>query len=141
MSEAWGASFIKLDDKNRIILPAKFRAALADGAYLTRGHDECVFLFSRPQFDTYREHTRAHAPPGMPAIAFDRVFYSSVVIQEPDKQGRITIPQMLRDYAGLSRDLAVIGMEERMEIWDGDRWQTYLSEFEPMYAKLSEGVR
>jgi MraZ protein len=141
VSEAWGASFVKLDDKNRVILPPKVRAALADGTYLTRGQDECVFLFSRPQFDAHRERYRAQAPAGMPAMAFDRIFYSSVVVQDIDKQGRISIPQMLREYAGLTRDLAVIAMEERMEIWDAGRWQAYLDQYLEQYSQLGEGVR
>jgi MraZ protein len=141
VSEAWGASFIKLDDKGRIILPSKARSSFKEGTYLTRGQDQCLFLFTKTQFDTYREHNRTQAPPGMPAIAFDRVFFSSVVPQDPDKQGRISIPTSLREYAGLTRELAVIGMEQRMEIWDADRWQSYLDQYVEQYSQLQEGVR
>jgi MraZ protein len=141
MSEAFGASFIKLDEKGRVILPAKARADLSDGAYLTLGQDKCLFLFTKPQFDAFRQQNRAQAPPGMPAIAFDRIFFSGVVVQDPDKQGRITIAAALREYAGLTRELAVIGMEERMEIWDAGRWQTYMNQYIEQYAQLNEGVR
>jgi MraZ protein len=141
MAAALGTFWQKLDDKGRIILPAKARAELAGGTYLTRGQDRCLFLFSSDQFDAHRSDTAAAAPPGMPALAFDRVFFSSVVAQDPDKQGRITIPGELREYAGLDRDLAVIGLEKRMEIWDADRWNAYLDAYVADFSSLDEGVR
>ncbi|MDR2374529.1 MAG: division/cell wall cluster transcriptional repressor MraZ [Bifidobacteriaceae bacterium] len=141
MRGALGESLIKLDDKGRIILPAKARGALTDGVYLTRGQGECVFLFSEAQFDLYTEQNRAAAPPGMPAIAFDRVFYSGVVVQDMDKQGRVLVPPNLREYAGLSRDVAVIGLKQRLELWDAARWRAYLNDYTPQYSELSEGVR
>jgi MraZ protein len=141
LSEAWGTANIKLDDKNRMILPAKARASFADGTYLTRGQSECIFLFTRSQFDAYREMNRNQVPQGMPAIAFDRIFFSSVVAQDQDKQGRIGIPQSLREYAGLTRELTVITMEARMEIWDTERWQVYLDQYAKPFSQLVEGVR
>ncbi|MDR2567026.1 MAG: cell division/cell wall cluster transcriptional repressor MraZ [Bifidobacteriaceae bacterium] len=141
MSEAWGESFIKMDDKNRIILPARARPAMAAGTYLSKGQGDCVFLFSKPQFDAYRERNRSEAPQGMAPLDFDRVFYSSVVPQDMDKQGRISIPVGLRQYAGLARELAVIGMETHTEIWDADRWRTYLEQIQAQYSQLKEGVR
>ncbi|MDR3360211.1 MAG: division/cell wall cluster transcriptional repressor MraZ [Bifidobacteriaceae bacterium] len=141
MSEAWGASFVKLDEKGRVILPAKTRAALAGGTYLTRGYDRCVFLFSKPQFDAHRERIRAETPPEMPAIAFDRMFFRSVVTQDIDKQGRITIPPLLRQYASLERDLVVIAMEARMEIWDAANWQAYEDQYIDLYAQMGKGAR
>jgi MraZ protein len=140
VTDAFGHSSNKLDEKGRVILPPRARAALATGAYLTRGHDNCVYLFSKPQFDDNRERNRANTPPGMPAIAFERIFYSSVVTADVDKQGRVTIPPLLRQYADLSRDLVIIGLEDRMEIWDAARWQSYLDEYVDQYAQLYEEV-
>ncbi|MDR3202939.1 MAG: division/cell wall cluster transcriptional repressor MraZ [Bifidobacteriaceae bacterium] len=141
MVAAFGTFWQKLDEKGRIILPAKSRAELAGGTYLARGQDRCLFLFSAAQFDAYRGEMAADAPPGMPALAFDRIFFSSVVGQEPDKQGRITLPPDLRDYAGLERDLAVIGLEKRLEIWDAARWNSYLDQYVGDFSGLSDGVR
>ncbi|MDR1799765.1 MAG: cell division/cell wall cluster transcriptional repressor MraZ [Bifidobacteriaceae bacterium] len=141
MSEAYGEQFIKLDEKGRIILPSKARPAMADGVYLTRGQSQCIYLFSKPQFEAHRQYNREHAPAGMPAIAFDRIFYSSVVNQDMDKQGRITVPPAQRQNAGLERDLAVIGLEERIEIWDAAAWRAYLDQYTAQYAALVEGVR
>ncbi|MDR2114378.1 MAG: division/cell wall cluster transcriptional repressor MraZ [Bifidobacteriaceae bacterium] len=140
MSEAWGASFIKLDEKNRVILPSKARPALADGVYLTRGQEQCVYLFSRPQFDAHKEKNRQETAPGVPLRAFERVFFSSVVTQDLDKQGRITVPALLREYAGLERELVVIGMDDRMEIWDAGRWQAYLDQYLEQYSWPDEVV-
>jgi MraZ protein len=141
MVAALGTFMQKLDDKGRLILPAKARPDLADGAYLTRGQGNCLFLFSTSQFDAYRDLMARNAPVGMPAMAFDRVFFSSVVRGELDKQGRITIPAELRKYAGLARDLAIIGLARRMEIWDATRWNEYLETYEADFSALSEGVR
>jgi MraZ protein len=141
VTEAWGASFVKLDEKGRVILPSKARASLSQGTYLTRGQDRCVYLFSRPQFDAYRDKIRAAAPENMPAVAFDRVFFSSVVVQDMDKQGRITVPAILRDYASLERELAVLGLEDRMEIWDLGHWQSYLDQYLDPFSQPVEGVR
>jgi MraZ protein len=141
MVAALGTFLLKLDDKNRIILPAKARVDLAPGTYLTRGQDRCVFLFSEQQFADYRQEMADQAPPGMPAMAFDRVFFSSVVPQNLDKQGRLTIPSDLRDYAGLDRELAVIGLEKRMEIWDAAAWTAYLDQYIAEFSALSDGVR
>jgi MraZ protein len=141
MVAAFGTSWQKLDEKGRIILPAKSRPELAAGTYLTRGQDRCVFLFSEAQFEAYRQETALNAPPGIPPIAFDRVFFSSVVAQDIDKQGRITVPAELRDYAGLERELAVVGLAKRMEIWDAKRWNSYLDLYVAEFSDLSEGVR
>ncbi|MDR2379969.1 MAG: cell division/cell wall cluster transcriptional repressor MraZ, partial [Bifidobacteriaceae bacterium] len=123
MSEAWGGFSVKLDDKHRVIVPPKARPALEiGGTYLTRGQDRCIALFSRPQFDEYREKIRLSVPADMPAVAFDRLFFNSVVTQDMDKQGRVTIPLKLREYASLDRDLMVTLLDNRIEIWDAGKW-------------------
>ncbi|MDR1426987.1 MAG: division/cell wall cluster transcriptional repressor MraZ [Bifidobacteriaceae bacterium] len=141
MAAGAGEYSLKLDDKGRIILPAKVRPALASGAHLTRGQDHCLFLFSEAQFDAHRESMAEATPPGMPAVAFDRIFYSSVVTTDVDKQGRLNIPPALRAYAELERDLVVIVLATRMEIWSAAGWAAYLERYESAYASLSEGVR
>jgi MraZ protein len=141
MAVSYGTFYLKLDEKGRIILPAKVRPDLLAGTYLTRGQDHCLFLFSETQFEAYRDQMSLNAPPGMPAIAFDRVFFSSVVNGSMDKQGRLMIPPNLRTYAGLVRDLAVVGLTGRLEIWDVATWESYVDYHETDYASLREGVR
>jgi MraZ protein len=129
---------IKLDDKNRVIMPPKTRPSLAGGVYLAKGQDKCLYLYSKPQFDAQREQNRLNPPPGMPPIAFKRMFFSSVVFQNMDKQGRVLVPFKLREYAGLVRDLALIVLEDWIEIWDAASWEAYEAVYGPMYAQLFE---
>ncbi|MDR0432150.1 MAG: division/cell wall cluster transcriptional repressor MraZ [Bifidobacteriaceae bacterium] len=141
MPAAFGEFRLKLDEKGRIVLPAKTRPQLAGGTYLTRGQDRCLFLFSEDQFAAYRERMAEDAPSGMPAMAFDRIFYSSVAAADVDKQGRLTIPPALREYAGLERDLVIVALERRMEVWSAGAWDAYYERYVTPYAALNEGVR
>ena len=140
MNEAFGSFPVKLDEKSRLILPAKARAQWAEGTFLVKGQDQCLHLFSKDQFDRRRELIREETPEGIPALAFDRVFFSSLVSQTPDKQGRITIPSALRQYASLDRDVVMVGLEGRMEIWDVIVWQEYLDTYAKQFASL-KGLR
>jgi MraZ protein len=136
-----GSYEIKLDDKGRLLLPAKSRDVLENGTYITRGQDRCLFLFSNSQFKHYKEQIKEYAPPNIPAMAFDRVLFSSVINQNLDKQGRITVSQALREYAELKRNIAVVGLENRIEIWDSDNWNKYLKLYEDGFSGLKDGIR
>lgn len=130
----------KLDDKGRLILPAKFRDELAHGLVVTRGQEHCLYVFSRDEFE--RIHERIRTAPITSKLSRDylRVFLSGAHDETPDKQNRITVPSNLRDYAGLDRDLVVIGAGSRAEIWDATAWQTYLSAQEASFAQTEEEV-
>ena len=130
----------RLDDKGRLILPAKFRAAFAPGLVMTRGQERCLFLL--PLVEFRRMHERLSTAPVTSKQARDylRVFLSGASDEVPDKQGRVSIPPMLRAYAGLDRDVAVIGAGTRVEIWDLQAWETYLAEQEAGYAETAEEV-
>ncbi|CAB4891648.1 MAG: division/cell wall cluster transcriptional repressor MraZ [Actinobacteria bacterium] len=130
----------KLDDKGRVILPAKFRADLAAGLVLTRGQENCLYVFSEAEFAQLNERIRQAPVTSKAARDFLRVFLSGASDETPDTQNRITIPQNLRDYAGLRRDLTVIGAGNRIEIWDAPTWTTYLAENESVFANTSEEV-
>jgi MraZ protein len=130
----------RLDDKGRLILPAKFREQLAAGIVLTRGQERCLYVFPMREFEEM--HTRLRQAPVTSKQARDylRVFLSGAADEVPDKQGRITIPPGLRQYAGLTKDLAVIGAGTRIEIWDATAWETYLAEQEQAFAETAEEV-
>ncbi|BDZ66207.1 division/cell wall cluster transcriptional repressor MraZ [Agromyces mangrovi Wang et al. 2018] len=130
----------KLDDKGRIILPAKFRDELANGLVMTRGQEHCVYVFSAREFETIHDTIRQAPVTSKQARDYMRVFLSGASAETPDKQHRVTIPSPLRQYAGLERDLAVIGAGSRVEIWDAGAWQTYLSEQEAVFANTAEEV-
>ncbi|WP_308796501.1 division/cell wall cluster transcriptional repressor MraZ [Agromyces silvae] len=130
----------KLDEKGRIILPAKFRDELSSGLVLTRGQERCIYVFSAREFETMNEKIRQAPVTSKQARDYMRVFLSGASAETPDKQHRLTIPTTLRTYAGLDRDLAVIGAGSRVEIWDAAAWQTYLAEQEAAFAETAEEV-
>ncbi|GAA4285266.1 division/cell wall cluster transcriptional repressor MraZ [Brevibacterium daeguense] len=135
-----GTHMQRLDDKGRLILPAKFREELANGLVITRGQEHCLTLFSTREFETVHEQMRAAPMTSKEARDYLRVFLSGASAEQPDKQGRITIPQILRQYASLDRDLAVIGMGNRVEIWDAATWEQYLAEREQEFAERTDEV-
>jgi len=130
----------RLDDKARLILPAKFRDQLAEGLVLTRGQERCIYVFPMAEFQRMHEQLRQAPVTSRRARDYLRVFLSGASDEQPDKQGRITVPPMLRTYAGLQRDLAVIGAGTRVEIWDAEAWQTYLEASEEAFAETEEEV-
>lgn len=130
----------RLDDKGRLILPAKFRAQLAPGLVMTRGQERCLFLLPMDEFRRMHDQIRQAPVTSKQARDYLRVFLSGASDELPDKQGRISIPQMLRTYAGLDRDVAVIGAGSRVEVWDLEAWEAYLAEQEAGYAETAEEV-
>lgn len=130
----------KLDDKGRVILPAKFRDELADGLVMTRGQEHCVYVFSQREFESLHEKIRQAPVTSKQARDYLRVFLSGASAETPDKQNRVTVPGPLRGYAGLERDLVVIGAGSRAEIWDQSAWEDYLSEQEAAFASTAEEV-
>ncbi len=130
----------KLDDKGRLILPAKFRDELADGLVVTRGQEHCLYVFSESEFNQMHDRIREAPITSKQGRDYLRVFLSGAHPETPDKQGRLTLPSTLRDYAGLDRDLAVIGAGSRAEIWDAEAWQRYLTEQESAFAEIEEEV-
>jgi MraZ protein len=130
----------RLDDKGRLILPAKFRDELAEGLVITKGQERCLFVFPISEFTQIAEQLRAAPMTHKAARAYSRVFFASASDEIPDKQGRITIPPHLREYAGLTRDCVVIGASTRVEIWDSQAWETYLAESEEAFADIEEEV-
>ena len=130
----------RLDDKGRMFLPAKYREDLADGVVITKGQERCLYVFPAEEFARITEALRA-APVTAKAVRdYSRVFFASASDEVPDKQGRVTIPQGLRDYAGLQRECVVIGANTRLEIWDNAAWTAYLPDQEDAFSAASEEV-
>ncbi|HWJ84611.1 division/cell wall cluster transcriptional repressor MraZ [Cellulomonas sp. PhB150] len=130
----------RLDEKGRLILPAKFRGQLSTGLVMTRGQERCLFLLPMDEFRRYHGQLAQAPVTSKQARDYLRVFLSGASDELPDKQGRISIPPVLRKYAGLDRDVAVIGAGTRVEIWDLQAWETYLAEQESGYADTTEEV-
>jgi MraZ protein len=131
----------KLDEKGRMTLPARFREELAGGLVITRGQERCLNVWPRQKFAAITAGLGQGGSVTRKDLRdYQRVFLSGASDDVPDKQGRVTIPPLLRSYAGLDRDLAVIGAGDRVEVWDAAAWNTYLSEQEDSFASLSEEV-
>lgn len=130
----------KLDEKGRVILPAKFREELGDGLVITRGQERCLYVFSEQEFTELHERVRQAPITSKQSRDFMRVFLSGAHAEVPDKQHRVTIPGALREYAGLDRDLVVIGAGSRAEIWNAQAWQNYLDEQEAVFSDIEDEV-
>ncbi len=130
----------KLDEKGRLILPAKFRDELAEGVVITRGQERCLYVFSKREFAGVHEKIRQAPVTSEEARKSLRVFLSGATDEQPDKQGRVLLPQILREYAGLNKELTIIGVGARAEIWDATSWQKYLSSNEEKFATQAEEV-
>ncbi len=130
----------RLDDKCRLVLPAKFREQLADGLVLTKGHERCLCVWPLNEFRAVTEQLRRAPVTSRAARDYMRVLFAGASDEVPDKQGRVTVPQALREYAGLTRDLAVIGANNRVEVWDAAAWADYLAAQEDSFSALSQEV-
>lgn len=130
----------RLDVKGRLILPAKFREQLESGVILTRGQERCIYVFTVAEFERIHEQLRSAPLSSKQARDYIRVFLSGASDEVPDKQGRVTIPQNLREYAGLDRELTVIGAGSRAEIWDSAAWAEYLEAQEQSFSETDDGL-
>jgi len=135
-----GTHHPRLDDKGRLIFPAKFRPELAPGLVITKGQEHSLYVYPAEEFVRMTERMREVPSTDKAARAYTRVFFASASDETPDRQGRITIPPPLRAYAGLTRDCVVIGQNTRLEIWDAAAWQAYEAEQEPIFSDVSEEV-
>jgi MraZ protein len=130
----------RLDDKGRLFLPAKFRDRLAGGLVVTRGQERCLYVYPTSAFVQVAE-TMSRAPVTSKVVRdYLRVFLSGASDEIPDKQGRVTVPSVLREYAGLTRDCTVIGAGSRVELWDTTAWDSYLESTEQAFSDQSEEV-
>jgi len=130
----------RLDDKGRLVLPAKYRDALAEGVVLAKGQDRALVLWPAKEFAAYAERLAEASRNDANVRAYTRVFFSGASDESPDRQGRVTIPPALREYAGLERDVVIVGAGQTCEIWAPTAWQTYMSQSEPKFADLNQEV-
>lgn len=135
-----GEHYPKLDDKGRLFLPARFREELQGGLVITKGQEHALYVFPRQEFVEYTRRFESVPLSNKRARDYVRVLLSGASDELPDRQGRVTIPTTLRQYAGLTKECAVIGAGSRVEIWDSQAWATYRGATEDAYAELSEEV-
>ena len=118
-----GEYYHNIDEKGRIMVPVKFRSNFAGKVYITRGLDECLFVFGETEWNALYERIKSlKLSDATPVIRF---LWNGAAEAEFDKQGRILIPQNLREYAGLSKEAVFAGSATRAEIWDKEKWNGY----------------
>jgi MraZ protein len=127
-----------IDQKGRVIMPAKFREELADGLIVTMGLDDCLFVYTPAEWSKLEDKIREMPLTDKSARAFTRRLLSGATKGAPDKQGRVMLPQNLRDFAAIKKDVVVIGVGNRAEIWDKARWAKYAADTESSYSEIAE---
>lgn len=135
-----GEHALRLDEKGRLFLPAKYRSDFAEGVVITKGQDRCLYIWPAAEFARIAENVRSAIETDPEARHRNRIFFSSGSDEVPDRQGRITVPPGLREYAGLQRDCMVLGAGARMELWDVGSWRGYVAAHDPGYVVASNGV-
>lgn len=136
----FGTHMPKLDEKGRLVIPAKYRQALAQGVVITKGQDRCLYLFPIAQFEELAQRIQSAPMTSKNIREYQRLFLAAASDEIPDKQNRLTIPPILREYAGLDRDLVVTGVGSRLEIWDATAWNEYEAAHIDAYSELAEEV-
>ncbi len=127
-----------LDEKGRLVVPARFRGALGERFVATRGFDGCVVLY--PESEWAQVESKLRQEP-LANRRFVRYLLGSAVECELDRQGRFVLPQPLREHAGIAREAVVVGLINKVEVWSKERWQQYLQATVQDEASLLEGLK
>ncbi|WP_138493226.1 division/cell wall cluster transcriptional repressor MraZ [Paenibacillus pinistramenti] len=127
-----------IDDKGRITIPAKFRDSLGTSFVVTRGLDHCLFVYPQSEWEVLENKLKALPLMKSDARAFTRFFFSGATECEWDKQGRVNIPANLREYAKLEKDCVVLGVSNRVEIWNRETWHQYFDQSEDTFTEIAE---
>ncbi|MGF6352655.1 MraZ protein [Paenibacillus sp. 4624] len=127
-----------IDDKGRVIIPAKFRESLGSTFVVTRGLDQCLFVYPMEEWGVMEQKLKALPLMKSDARAFTRFFFSGATECELDKQGRVNLPGNLREYAKLDKDCVVLGVSTRVEIWSKGIWESYFNQSEEAFNDIAE---
>ncbi len=114
-----------VDTKGRVSVPSKFREDLGQSFVVTKGLDNCLYLYSKSEWQTFENKLKELPITNQDARSFVRFFFAGAAECEVDKQGRINIPQNLREYANIQKDVVIVGVSTRVEIWSSDNWNKY----------------
>lgn len=127
-----------LDNKGRVIIPSRFREDLGEEFVMTKGLDNCLFIYARDEWSILEEKLKTLPLTNRDARAFVRFFFSGAAECTLDKQGRVLIPANLREHSRLEKDVVVIGVSTRMEIWSKEEWDSYNSDDNLSYDNIAE---
>ncbi|MCM8780629.1 MAG: division/cell wall cluster transcriptional repressor MraZ [Candidatus Omnitrophica bacterium] len=138
----YGEYIHTIDRKGRLILPARFREVakinFIDKFFITRGLDRCLFMFSEEEWRLQENKFKAVPFTNQQARTFNRLYFSGAVEVTADKQGRILIPQYLKDFAEIKRDVVIVGVSNRIEIWAKTRWEEFYNSSHQSFEEIAE---
>jgi MraZ protein len=134
VADLLGEHSYQMDPKGRISLPAKFRGSFEDGVYLTLGQDGCLFAFPHREWQRRKQEVEDLVISDPRNRAYARMFFGNAERVELDSQGRFVLPRALRENAGLGREITVVGVSDRLEIWGTEAWEAYEQAHEPAYS-------
>jgi MraZ protein len=131
-----------IDRKGRIIIPSQFRVALKEYAverlFVTRGLDGCLFLFTEEEWRRQESKFKGLSFTRSESRTFNRLFFSGAVQAEPDRQGRVLLPKILKDFAQIKRDCKFVGVSTHIEIWAKERWQQFFENAQSSFEEIAE---
>lgn len=129
-----------VDSKGRLFIPARFRDGLGDRFVITKGLDRCLFVYPLQEWEQLEIKLKKLPFARADARAFVRLFFSGAAELEPDKQGRIVVPLGLRQYAGLEKEVVVLGVSSRVEVWSREEWEKYSAKAGDAYEEIAEKI-
>lgn len=127
-----------IDDKGRLAVPKKFRSLLENGAVVTRGLDHCLFLYTRNEWLKLAEKLANLPFAQSNSRAFARLMLAGAMDVEVDKQGRIILPEYLREFSGIKKEVVIAGLYNRLEIWNAEEWEKYKEKTEKESNEIAE---
>lgn len=127
-----------IDEKNRVIMPVKFREDLGEVFYITKGFDECLFVFAEKEWENFRHKLDSNALKKKDYRKLQRIFIASANECTLDKQGRVLISTPLREYAGIEKEMVIIGVSNRVELWSKEKWDAYNNDEDFDLSELAE---
>ena len=138
----YGEYIHSIDRKGRLILPSRFREVaksnFIEKFFVTRGLDKCLFMFSEEEWRVQEQKFRTASFTKPQVRAFNRLFFSGAVDVAPDKQGRILVPQYLKDFAEIKKDVVIVGVSNRIEIWSKDIWSEFYNNSRPTFEEIAD---
>ena len=138
----YGEFFHSIDRKGRLILPSKFREAakgnFVERFYATRGLDTCLFMFAEEEWKSQEQKFKAIPFTKQESRVFNRLYFSGAVELVPDRQGRVLLPQYLKDFADIKRDIVIVGVSNRIEIWAQEQWRNFYANWRASFEEIAE---
>ena len=128
-----------IDDKGRVTLPSKYRRELEEGIVITRGFDGCLSIYPKDEFEKLAETIKTLSANTADARNYKRYWYGRANDVTPDKQGRVVIPPLLRQFANLEPEVVVVGLDNHMEVWNANAWDEFQIQLERTGAEIAEG--